>query len=181
MSAKVPLGIFWDIENCQIPVRKSVSSCVKQLRDFIARRHPECGYAKEFSCACDVYTLGKTTSEALDKNGVLVVHVNNSAKNAAEDKLQELIDMYVDNHGTGGSAVLCIISSDINLAKQIRMARRKDLDVVLIHGVNCSQDLKNLVEEYYLYDDIIETAENLNRIGDNQIKPGINQLMVFYD
>ena len=133
MSNKTPLGIFWDIENCQIPGNKSVSSVVKHIRDFVAEHKQQCGYAKEFSCACDVFTLGKNIAEGLDKNGVNVVHVNNTAKNAAEDKLQELINVFVDKYGGTGSAVLCIISSDINLAKQIRNARHKDLDVLLIH------------------------------------------------
>jgi hypothetical protein len=45
----VSLGIFWDIENCSIPLRKSASGVAKQIRDFIASKHPECGYALEFS------------------------------------------------------------------------------------------------------------------------------------
>ena len=170
MSAKIPLGIFWDIENCQVPHTKATSSVVKHLRDFVADKHPECGYAKEFCCACDVIRLGAAISESLDRNGVNVVHVNARAKNAAEDKLQELIDMFVDKYGGTGSAVLCIISSDINLAKQIRNARRKDLDVVLIHGLNCSIDLKNLVNEFYLYEDIVKNADNYTK--DEQTQEG---------
>ena len=170
MSSKTPLGIFWDIENCQIPRTKSTSSVVKHLRDFVAHKHPECGYAKEFCCACDVFRLGALISESLDKNGVNVVHVNSTAKNAAEDKLQELIDMYVDKYGGTGSVVLCIISSDINVAKQIRNARRRDLDVLLIHGMHCSDDLINLVNESYIYEDIVKNADN--SFKDNHQKLG---------
>ena len=172
MSVKIALGIFWDIECCQIPHSKSASSVVKQLRDFVAEKHKECGYAKEFACACDVFKLGQMVSERLDRNGVNVVHVNSTAKNAAEDKLQELIDMYIDKYGGTGNAVLCIISSDINLAKQIRNARRKDLDVVLIHGTNCSIDLKNLVTESYLFDEIVGKADDYVKDESNHQKPG---------
>ena len=160
MSAKLPLGIFWDIENCPIPVQKSASGVAKAVRDFIADRHPECGYAKEFFIACDIRKLSERVADGLDRNGVVVVHVSSAAKNAADDKLQELIDMYVDKYGGTGQAVLCIITGDINFSKPVRNARRKDLDVVLIHGRNCSQDLKNLVAESYLFDDIIKTVDN---------------------
>ena len=173
MSTKVSLGIFWDIENCAVPLTKSASSVAKHLRDFVAAAHPECGYAKEFFCVCDTRKVDQRLLEGLDKNGVVVVHVNCTAKNAADDKLQELIDMYVDKYGADGSALLCIITGDINFAKPIRNARRKDLDVVLIHGRSCSSDLKNLVNESYLFEDIIKGADNVAK-ADNQIKPGFD-------
>ena len=174
MSVKVALGIFWDIENCPVPQTKSASSVAKQLRDFIAAAHPECGYAKEFFCVCDTRKVDERLLEGLNKNGVIVAHVNSTAKNAADDKLQELIDMYVDKYGVNGSAVLCIITGDINFAKPIRNARRRDLDVILIHGRNCSEDLKNLVNESYLYEDIIKGAHTVAKV-DNQLKPGMAQ------
>ena len=176
MSAKLPLGIFWDIENCPIPVQKSASSVAKRLQDFIADRHPECGYAKEFVCVCDTGRVDKKITKSLDNIGVDVLHVNNGAKNAADDKLQEQIDKYVDTYGCTGRAVLCIITGDINFKKPVLNARRKDLDVVLIHGKNCSQDLKNLVSESYLFDDIVESADSLDK-SEDQLNPSIENLL----
>lgn len=103
---KRSLGIFWDIENCPIPTKKLTSSVVKRLREFLETRHPECGYPKEFSIACDVYNLGKLIIEALDRSGIYIVHVNNAAKNASDDKLKELIDKFIDAYGN--TALYCM-------------------------------------------------------------------------
>ncbi len=99
-----------------------------------------------------------------------MVHVNSSSKNAADAKLEELIDMFI--HKFGSNSVLVVITGDINFAKPIRSARRKDITVVLIHGTNCSQDLRNSVNESYLFDDLIKDVENVNQNNAIEITPG---------
>jgi meiosis arrest female protein 1 len=123
-------------------------------------------------------------ADGLNNIGVDVLHMNNSAKNAADDKLQEQIDKYVDtiydvrskcpHHDRDGQPVLCIITGDINFLKSVRNALSKDFHVVLIHGQNCSQNLKKLVEESYRFDDIIKTVENSVKAED-QLKERFSQ------
>ena len=99
-AIKVPLGIFWDIENCSVPSAfvNNASGLAKIIRDFVADKHPECGYALEFSCALDVTKMNQRVSEGLNRNGLTMVHVAGNAKNAADDKLKELIDMFNDKY-----------------------------------------------------------------------------------
>ena len=146
---RTPLGIFWDIENCPIPLTESASVVAKRLRGFLADIHRECGYAEEFCCTWDARRLPDPVSEGLNRNGVIVANGNFAAKNVADDRLQEMIDMFVDKFGA--KSVLAVITGDINFAKPIRNARRKDVSVALIHGLNCWPDLKNLVNESYLW------------------------------
>jgi len=169
-QSKVPLGIFWDIENCSISSRKTTSSIVKSIREYVQSKHPECGFAKEFKCVCDSSKLNKTISEGLNNSGVDILHVNSTSKNAADDKLAEVMDNFTDKFGS--DSVLVVITSDINFRKPILKARQKDLVVVLIHGINCSQDLKNLVNESYLFDEVTKNAENVNPNNTVSLMPG---------
>lgn len=45
-----PLGIFWDIENCQVPKSKSASALVQKIREMFLKRYREW----EFVVVCDV-------------------------------------------------------------------------------------------------------------------------------
>lgn len=51
-SVKVlpPIGVFWDIENCQIPKNKSAASVVKRIREYFFDGYREA----EFIVVCDV-------------------------------------------------------------------------------------------------------------------------------
>ena len=158
-SAK-PLGIFWDIDNCPIPLTASASAVVAQIRQFIAKCHPECGYAKEFVVATDTKRLSEQIADSFNNNGIVISHVNAGAKNAADDKLQEHIDHFIDNFADK-SPVVVIISGDINFAKTIRNARKKNIVVVLVFGDYCSPDLKTCANESYSFADIIDGVEEV--------------------
>lgn len=45
-----PLGIFWDIENCQVPRGKSASDVVQKIREIFLNNYRE----SEFLVVCDV-------------------------------------------------------------------------------------------------------------------------------
>lgn len=55
-ASVVPIGVFWDIENCNVPRWKSALPIVKSIREnfFAGRREVE------FLCVCD------TTKESRD-------------------------------------------------------------------------------------------------------------------
>ncbi|CAG2123315.1 unnamed protein product, partial [Medioppia subpectinata] len=69
--------------------------------------------------------------------------------------------MFVDKFGS--DSVLVVITGDINFATPIRGARRKEIAVVLIHGTSHSRDLKNLVDESYLFEDVIKGCETITK------------------
>ena len=45
-----PIGVFWDIENCGVPCRKSALAVVSRIRDRFFSGHREV----EFMCVCDI-------------------------------------------------------------------------------------------------------------------------------
>jgi hypothetical protein len=200
-SMKTPLGIFWDIENIPIPTTKSVSAVTKRIRDFIADTHPSSGFAKEFVIACDVRRLADKVSNSLNNTGVFIAHVDGCAKNAADDKLQELMDVFVDKYSSDvNHFLLVVITSDINFVKPILNARRKDGYVLLIHNKNCSDDLKSIVNECHMFDEVIiraidghisagsggssggvsSSGDNNIAKNDNQVKSGLYLYFFFF-
>lgn len=65
--AKVePIGVFWDIENCQVPKGKSALAIVKKIREtfYPGRREVE------FMCVCDTKKEKKEILEELNKSQV---------------------------------------------------------------------------------------------------------------
>lgn len=103
----------------------------------------------------DVTRMDPKVIAGLNASFIVVAHVTSIAKNAADDTLKDLIDMFIDKNSDKGRVVLCMITGDVNFANPVHKALRKNFDVVLIHGITPSQDLKNLVKESYLYNDII--------------------------
>jgi len=45
-----PIGVFWDIENCGVPCRKSALAVVNRIRERFFNGHREA----EFMCVCDI-------------------------------------------------------------------------------------------------------------------------------
>ena len=157
----VPLGIFWDIENCQVPRNKSAKSVVKKIRELLEEKHPECGFPNEFICVCDIGKVDKRIQDELGRTEVLIVHVSLKAKNAADDKLQELIEKFSLGKD---KAVICLITGDVNFLKTVRNSRLKNLDVVLIYcQKNYSTELVDCAKETYVFEDVIKEADNFNK------------------
>jgi uncharacterized membrane protein len=156
---KVPLGIFWDIENCPNLniLRKKSNGIARALRNFIEDKHPECTFPLEFCCAWDTRNK-EDISKRLSNNGIDVLYANATSKNAADEKLKEEIDKFIYQHGP--NAMVVIITGDINFKRSIQIALQKGLQVILIYGESASQPLLNLVKESYSIDDILETVED---------------------
>lgn len=45
-----PIAVFWDIENCGVPCRKSALAVVSRIRERFFSGHREA----EFMCVCDI-------------------------------------------------------------------------------------------------------------------------------
>lgn len=45
-----PLGIYWDIENCQVPKHRNAAALVQKIREVFLEKHRE----SEFVVVCDI-------------------------------------------------------------------------------------------------------------------------------
>ena len=58
-----PIGVFWDIENCQVPKGKSALAIVQKIRGTFYAGHREV----EFMCVCDTTKEKKEVLEELNR------------------------------------------------------------------------------------------------------------------
>ncbi|XP_069125542.1 meiosis regulator and mRNA stability factor 1-like [Argopecten irradians] len=147
----IPIGVFWDIENCNVPRWKSAISIVKCIREkfFTGRREVE------FLCVCDTTKESKQVIQDLNAAQVDVVHINATSKNAADDKLRQSLRRFTDKHLPPAEVVL--ISSDINFASDLSdMRHRKGYHVILIHNKQVHEALKLCANEHFLYEDLVQ-------------------------
>ena len=146
-----PLGVFWDIENCNVPSGKSamaVCDLIRKQKCFEGHREIE------FAVVCDATKEPKTVLDELDKAQVDIIHVVSNRKNAADDKLKQIMRRFADIHREGSRIVL--ISGDVDFAADIAdFKRRMCLSVILLHNANASESLLLAASEVYNFYEIL--------------------------
>jgi len=146
-----PLGVFWDIENCNVPSGKSAMA----VCDLIRRQRCFQGHREvEFAVVCDATKESKGVLEELDKAQVDIIHVVSNRKNAADDKLKQIMRRFADIHRDGSRIVL--ISGDVDFAADIAdFKRRMCLSVILLHNANASESLLLAASEFHNFYEIL--------------------------
>ncbi|KAL1423372.1 hypothetical protein MTO96_021133 [Rhipicephalus appendiculatus] len=143
---QVPIGVFWDIENCQVPRGKSATALVGRIREHFFKGHAEA----EFLCVCDIRKELPDVVHELNLAQVTVVHINAVSKNAADDKLKQCMRRFVDIHGS--PATLLLISGDVNFSTDLSDFRhRRQIRVVLLHGGSAPEALTACAHESYSF------------------------------
>ncbi|XP_066944259.1 meiosis regulator and mRNA stability factor 1 isoform X6 [Macrobrachium rosenbergii] len=146
-----PIGVFWDIENCQVPRGLSATHVVQAIRSRFFNGQREA----EFMCVCDTLKEHINILEELNDAQVNIVHVGSTVKNAADDKLLQSMRRFADIHGHGATIVL--ISGDSNFATELYDLRyRKNLRVVLVHNAHAQDSLKLCAHETALFSEVTQ-------------------------
>lgn len=144
-----PIGVFWDIENCQVPRGKSATALVGRIRQLFFSGHAEA----EFLCVCDIRKERPEVVQELNLAQVTVVHINATSKNAADDKLKQCMRRYVDIHGS--PATLMLISGDVNFSTELSDFRhRRQIRVVILHGSSAPEALTACAHECYSFAEV---------------------------
>ena len=155
LAPLLPLGVFWDIENCCIPHGKSALNICKAIRDQPFFR----GYREmQFTVVCDTHKEQARIVDEIDKAQVDVMHVASNKKNAADDKLKQLMRRFADIHRSSAGARIVLISGDRDFAADLAdYKRRMLLSVILLHTNNCPADLLLAASEHYNFQVELET------------------------
>ncbi|XP_068632213.1 meiosis regulator and mRNA stability factor 1 [Battus philenor] len=145
----VPLGIFWDIENCQVPRGCSAIDVVSAIRaKFLTGRREA-----DFVVVCDVRKEAPNRLQELNDAQVNLIHVCGTQKNAADEKLRQCMRRFGELHSA--PAALLLISGDINFAADLSDFRhRKNMEVILVHKQNTSSALITCASSHYSYNEI---------------------------
>ncbi|XP_065065880.1 meiosis regulator and mRNA stability factor 1-like [Rhopilema esculentum] len=153
------VGIYWDIENCQIPMNKSPGAVVNKIRSSFLNGKQ----LVEFICVCDSHMMSKQIVDALSQAEVNVIHVAATAKNAADDKLKQFILDF--GHKVKPPASVVLISGDVNFAPVLHKLRYElNLDITLLHNEQASETLKQYANNHILF------AEFLSSLGPAPMK-----------
>ncbi|XP_043282127.1 meiosis regulator and mRNA stability factor 1 isoform X2 [Venturia canescens] len=147
-----PIGVFWDIENCQVPKGRSAAAIAQVIRDTFFHGYREA----EFIVVCDVQKENKQVMQELNNAQVNLIHVAATYKNAADEKLKQSIRRFADIHGS--PACIILISSDINFAADLSDIRhRKKIHVILLHNENSSEALILCANEHFIFTELMES------------------------
>ncbi|XP_014290029.1 meiosis regulator and mRNA stability factor 1 isoform X1 [Halyomorpha halys] len=145
-----PIGVFWDIENCQIPHGKSAVLVVQAIRERFFSGYREA----EFVVVCDVKKENPTIIQELNDAQVNLIHVASTSKNAADEKLRQSMRRFADIHGFPAAVVL--VSGDINFASDLcDLRHRKKLHIILLYSTACSFPLLLCAHEHYNFDQFV--------------------------
>ncbi|KAJ8664397.1 hypothetical protein QAD02_006059 [Eretmocerus hayati] len=146
-----PIGVFWDIENCQVPKGRSAAAVTRVIRDKFFNGYKEA----EFIVVCDVQKENKQIVQELNDAQVDLIHVAATCKNAADEKLRQSIRRFADTHGS--PAAIILISGDINFAADLSDLRhRKKMHVILLHKENTSEALIMCANEHYDFTELLQ-------------------------
>ncbi|XP_074598761.1 uncharacterized protein LOC141853349 isoform X2 [Brevipalpus obovatus] len=144
-------SVFWDIENVGVPKSMRPREFVEIIRKSVLA--PNNLVVDEFFCVCDTVKIGlKSTEflESLNRAGVTTVHISSTSKNAADEKIIDLMCKYVDKGG--GSVVL--IAGDVNYVNHLRRFQAKGVRNYLICSTlqSASKDLINSAHKSWILD-----------------------------
>ncbi|XP_032826003.2 meiosis regulator and mRNA stability factor 1 isoform X5 [Petromyzon marinus] len=146
-----PIGVFWDIENCSVPTGRSAMSVAQRVRQRLFGGHREA----EFLCVCDISKEKREVIQELNNAQVTVVHINATAKNAADDKLKQSMRRFAETHSAPATIVL--ISSDVNFALEMSDLRhRHGFTVVLVHKTQASSALMHHANTSIRYEELVD-------------------------
>ncbi|VVC29950.1 OST-HTH/LOTUS domain,NYN domain, limkain-b1-type,Marf1, conserved domain,PIN domain-like,Marf1, RNA [Cinara cedri] len=174
-----PIGVFWDIENCQVPKGRSAVAVAQAIRDrfFIGYREAE------FLVVCDVKKENSQVVQELNDAQVNLVHVTSVCKNAADEKLRLSMRRFADLHGSPAAVVL--VSGDVNFASDLCDIRhRKKMHVILLHNELCSESLILCANEHHNYTHIVEMLplrNALRQCGNTPVEVIVSNLPVGID
>ncbi|KAL7299894.1 hypothetical protein TKK_0007222 [Trichogramma kaykai] len=146
-----PIGVFWDIENCQVPRGRSAMAVTKLIRDKFYNGYKEA----EFVVVCDIQKENEQIIKELNDAQVDLIHVSSTCKNAADEKLRQFMRRFADTHGSPGAIIL--ISGDVNFASDLSdLKHRKKIHVILLHNTNTSEALIMCADEHYEFSNLLK-------------------------
>ncbi|XP_077535204.1 uncharacterized protein LOC144147053 isoform X1 [Haemaphysalis longicornis] len=146
------ISVFWDIENCAVPVGVPAYEIVRKVRRIFYPGHREV----DFIVACDIGRIKPVVVRELDEAHVTVIHVPGDQKNAADDKLRSVLRRFSDSYKLTGSRIV-LISGDVDFAAEIHEMRYRDIiHIVLIHNDQAKRSLTDAANRSIRFSKFVE-------------------------
>lgn len=89
---------------------------------------------------------------------VTLVHVNATAKNAADDKLRQSLRRFAHTYPAPSTVVL--ISGDVNFSPELNDLRHvHNITIILVHNLHASEALKVFAHKLICYEEFLQDVE----------------------
>lgn len=144
-SQAIKCAVFWDIENVPVPKGTIPTDFVKKIRRLISDNS---WLETNFFIVCDVLNFDRAGAlRHLHLDGLTIIHVPLNVKNAADDKIKELLTRFVDDAGDSNVSVI-LLTGDADFASTSRtLKRRNNVTIYLIHNDNAAKCLIESVDK----------------------------------
>jgi len=153
-----PIGIFWDIENCQVPKHSDIIHITSQIREKfnIGTTYSE----KVFKCYCDSKKMPDKHRLDLANSNVEIRDIPNRSKNSADILIFQDLQRFLNDYKAPGAVIL--ISGDINFMPTLAdIKNRSHYNVFIIHSANASRALLACGSETYLWDSFTKRQQSV--------------------
>eukprot|EP00741_Cyanophora_paradoxa_P010337 tig00020531_g10002.t1 len=153
-GAPVPIGIFWDIENCSVPRQADVLQIVDSVRSKTREACPG-GQEALFRVYGNMKLLHDSVSTKLKRLGVSMSHVPHTGKpNEADIEIINDVLEFASRGGPPGAVVF--ITGDVDYSSTISMLRhRRGWQLVLFHRRNSRSELLVGASVAHCWEDVV--------------------------
>ncbi|KAF7843262.1 endonuclease or glycosyl hydrolase [Senna tora] len=126
-SRNVPVSVWWDFENCNLPVDVNIyriAHCITEAVRAKGIKGPI-----QITAFGDVFQLTRAKQEALSSTGITLTHIPNGGKNSADRSL--LVDLMYWVSQNPPPAHLFLISGDRDFAGILHRLRMNNYNILL--------------------------------------------------
>ncbi|CAF1652962.1 unnamed protein product [Adineta ricciae] len=148
-SSENVVGIFWDLENVQIPRTQKPFDIVQRIREMLVIKAnlQEIG----FTCYCDVSTISQINQISLIHANVRIAHVPNGKPGSVDRQILLDLDRFERAHDP--PATIILITGDIDFVGKLSDLRHQaHFHVIVVHNKSAKEELKAIVNAYYSWD-----------------------------
>lgn len=125
-----PVGIFWDMENCPIPVDVKKDEVAGNIR-MALRVHPTVeGSVTIFSAYGDFNQFPRCLREGCQRTGINLIDVPNGRKDASDKAI--LVDMFLFALDNPPPCTILLISGDVDFAPALHKLGQRGFTVLLV-------------------------------------------------
>ncbi|KAL6552219.1 hypothetical protein OROGR_008373 [Orobanche gracilis] len=123
----VPVSVWWDFENCNLPLNTNVFRVGQSITNAV--RANRINGPIQITAFGDVMQISRTNQEALNSTGITLIHVPSGGKNSADRSLLVHLMCWVSENPP--PAHLFVISGDRDFASILHKLRMNNYNILL--------------------------------------------------
>ncbi|VFQ84878.1 unnamed protein product [Cuscuta campestris] len=159
------ISVWWDIENCQVPVNCDPHAIAQNISSALVAMN----YRGPVSISAygDTKKISSSTQHALNSTGIALNHVPAGAKDASDKKI--LVDMLFWAVDNPAPANYLLISGDRDFSNALHQLRMRRYNILLAQPQNASAALVAAAKNVWLWTSLLSGGPPLPKSEFNQL------------